>query len=99
MRELVYDILQSDDNLTIYDSRTLNWNEFKFTKKFQLHTLSADDILRPYLVSSRYYGTIVYEDILLMINDIEDIFDVLVGTEIRIPDKTEIDEFVLANKK
>lgn len=99
MRELVYNVLQDDSNVTIYDSRSLNWSTFKFSSKFKRHTLTKDEILRPYLVSANYYGTIDYEDILLILNNIEDIFDVIAGTEIIIPDKQEIDDFILANKK
>lgn len=99
MREIVYDILTTDNELTIYDSKSLNWSSFKFSNKYKKHTLSQEDILRPYLVSLQYYGTIDYEDVLLMINNIEDIFEVLPETEILIPELTELQNFILENKK
>jgi len=94
MRELVYDILQEDSDMTIYDSRSVDWNLFTYNSGFDLYKITKDDIYKSYLISVKYYDTIDYDDIILLLNNIEDIFEVVPGTEIKIPKLVDLKNFI-----
>ena len=83
----------------IYDPTSIKWNEFAWNNGYFSHKLSSNEILKPYLLSFQYYGTVEYEYLILELNKITDIWAVVPGTEIRIPKLTDIKAFLLKNKK
>ena len=99
LRQKLMNILATVQDIDIYDSTTIQWNTFDWGRGYYLHKLTSNEILRPYLVSYSYYGTIDYEEILLLLNNIEDIWAVVPGTEIRIPKLDDIRSFLIKNKK
>ena len=97
MIQTIYEKLQDDSEYTIIDSRSVNWSAFTFTNGFKRHYISDVEILKPYLISSLYYSTVDYEDEILLINGISDIFEVKVGSELKIPDLNDLKQFILDN--
>ena len=95
MRHLIYDILYEDTDYTIRDSRNIDWTKYDWSAGFVEHTMTDEDIMKPYLISERYYETTQYEDILLLLNNIEDVFALRPGVKIRIPDQDTLDNFIL----
>lgn len=97
MIQTIYSKLEDSSDYTIIDSRSVNWSAFEFKNGFIRHFISADETLKPYLISSLYYSTVDYEDEILMINGISDPFDLIPGVEIRIPDINDLKQFILDN--
>jgi len=99
MRYTVESILSTADNITIYDPTSINWIKFDWSNGFYKYTLNKFDILKFYYVSYKFYGTVEYEDIILLLNGIADPFLLQPGIDINIPKKEDIDSFILANRK
>lgn len=99
MIQSMYSKLEDSSDYTIIDSRSVNWSAFEFTNGFKRHFISADEILKPYLISSQYYSTVEYEDEILLINGIADPFELVPGVEIKIPDLNDLKTFILNNTK
>lgn len=93
------DILYQDENYTIHDPLSINWNNFLWVNGYFPHKVSSMDIIKPYLISFAYYGNGDYENIILLLNNIENPWDMVPETEIKIPKKIDLDEFILANQK
>jgi len=97
-----YNLLEKNKTeygIDIYKSTTIPWNEFEFSKGYKKHILTVNEVLKFYLVSWKYFSTVDYEDLLLLINGIDDIFTVLPGTEIKIPYYDDINAFIIKYKK
>lgn len=73
---------------------SVDWSKFMWTKEITKHMLTEEEIYRFYLVPEFYYDNTGYEDILLILNNITNIFDLLPGTYINIPSKDNIDNFL-----
>ena len=99
MREKVQDILDSTDNIIIRDSTSIAWEDFKWTNGYYKHKISKPEIERPYLISQLYYGIVDYWDIILLLNNVEDIFEVVPYSELYIPKLEDIKQFILDNRK
>ena len=95
MRENIYKQFQTSDGTYIYDSTSVSWSKFDWANGYIKHYIASDEIAKPYLISYAYYGTIDYEDVLLLINNIANIFEVVPGMEIKIPFITDIKNFIL----
>jgi len=98
MKEKVYKILETSDDVDIFDSQTVDWSKFEFTNGYTKHNVTTTEILRFYLVSSAYYGNVDYEDILLLINNITDPFEMAAGSEIKIPKIQDLKTFIYQNR-
>lgn len=102
MKYKLYSILEkANENLLevdIYDSTTINWNDFLWSNGYYVHTLTKAEILKPYLLSYQYYGNSIYEDIILLLNEIEDIWNIPVGTEIKIPKIQDLKTFIFSKR-
>jgi hypothetical protein len=94
----IFTIIESDPEV-IYDPMTVDFSKFIFTNGYYNHRLTKNEIMKPYLLSLQYYNSIEYEDIILLINNILDIWEVPVGTQIKIPKLTDLQQFILENKK
>jgi hypothetical protein len=84
---------------TMYDPLTIDWSTFKFNGKEAEYYLSSKDIERPDLLSYKFYGTVIYQDILFILNNIGDILNTPEKTLLRIPKEEDIKEFILKNRK
>jgi len=98
MREQIYSIMESDPE-TIFDPMSVDFSTFEFTQGYYNHRLTQKEIEKSYILSYQYYGDINYEDIILLVNNIPDIFEVPVGVEIKIPKINDINAFILKNTK
>lgn len=97
-----YDLMNKigdDNDITFYDPRSIDWNKFTFPNGYYKHILTSVDILKPYMISYKYFKTIAYEDFILLSNHIGNIFDLRAGIEIKIPKIEDIRTFLLENKK
>lgn len=101
MRYLVESILFDDKekNLTIYDSQSIDWLSFNWSNGYYPHKISSIEIQKPYLISYAYYGTVEYEDVILLLNGIEDPFELIPGKELMIPKVDDLKTFILKNRK
>lgn len=84
----------SDTNGNFYpDIFSIPINNFKPQKAPQIYTLSERDIYRFDLLIFNYYKDSNYDDIILMLNNIEHISDVEPGTKILLYDVEDINSF------
>jgi len=98
MRETVQKVLYKNEDITIRNSRSINWSKFTWKSGYHSHILTEQEIYKPYLIAYKYYGEVEYEDIILLLNNIEHIFDCRPGIKLRIPKINDIDDFLLENK-
>jgi hypothetical protein len=100
MREKIQSILYTTpDGDIIRDSTSVNWKAFQWTNGYYVHKVSKKETQRPYLISQAYYGTVEYEDIILLLNNIEDSFEMTAEVEIYIPKLEDIKQFILSNRR
>lgn len=83
----------------LYDPLSIDWSKFNFTGHELEYSLSDEDIKRPDLLSYKIYGTVIYQDILFLINNIGDILNTPTLTQIKIPDVDALKNFIALNKK
>lgn len=98
MREQIQKTLTVEDNITITDPTSIDWSSFTFPSGYNEHTLDKSDIYTPYNLSFIWYGTTIYEDIILLLNEVDDVFSLSVGKKLRIPILTDLEEWVLEQK-
>jgi hypothetical protein len=84
---------------TIYNPRSIDWNTFTFPSGYYKHVVSQHEILKPYLISYKYYNTVIYENFLLLVNNVSQPFNLREGVELKIPKLIDIQNFILLNKK
>lgn len=99
MREQLQTIFHNENGVTLYNPLSINWNTFKWDQGYYPHIINTIEIYKPYLISQMYYGTIAYEEHILLLNNIEDIFEIKPGIEIKIPKIDELKKFIFQNKK
>ena len=99
MREKVQSILDTTDNIIIRDPISVDWSTFKWSNGYYSHKISKIETQKPFLISAAYYGTVEYEDIILLLNNVSDPFEVIPESELKIPKLQDIKAFILLNKK
>jgi hypothetical protein len=99
MRDKVQAILDSTNGEIIRDSTSISWKNFPWTNGFFKHKISKTEIEKPYLISYIYYGSVEYWDIILLVNNIEDVFEIVPFSELFIPKFEDIQQFILNNRK
>ncbi len=90
MRNLFQAKLDTTNNIVIRNPLSIDWSSFPYESGFTLHNLTDLNIIKPYTISLEYYGSTNYEDILLLLNNIENIFDCVPEKEIKIPNFQEL---------
>lgn len=98
MRHDVMEIMMKDVDHTIRNPRTIDWSKFDWASGYIIHTVNSTDILKPYLISFKYYDDVDYEDIILLLNKIDNPFDLRPGAQLRIPNRDDIDNFIVENR-
>ena len=78
---------------------TVDWSKFEFTNGYTPHVISEKEIYKPYLISILYYDDDVYEDVILLINNIASVFDLRPGAKLKIPDYKDLKDFLSDNSK
>ncbi len=99
MRYKVQNVISIENNVTIYDSESIDWNTFTWENGYFKHILKQEEVLKFYMVSYQYYDTVEYEDVILLLNNIANSFDLVRGSIIKIPKKKDIDDFITGNLK
>ena len=99
IRYSLQNTIEENDDYTIYDLTTLDMSKFKFTNGYYTHTLTQQERIKPYMISYVYYGSVTYENLILLINNISDIWELPVGTKIRVPKLDDLKKFLKDNRK
>lgn len=101
MRFDVMNVLEEnvDKKVTLYNPLDIDWNSFDWSDGFYKHKITKDEIMRPYMLSYSYYGDVVYTQEILLLNNIDDPFNVAIGKEIFIPKLNSLKTFLLKNRK
>lgn len=100
MREKIESVLYtSTDSDVILDSTSIDWKSFQWTNGYYTHKVTKKEIQRPYLISFAYYGDVNYEDIILLLNNIKDPFEMVPESVIYIPMLQDVQNFILLNRK
>jgi hypothetical protein len=99
MREKIQSILDNTDGNTIMDSTSVDYKNFKWTNGYFIHSITQKEIEKPYLISYAYYGTVEYWDLILLLNNIEDPFEIIPLSKLYIPKLQDVKQFVLENRK
>jgi hypothetical protein len=93
MREQIFSIIQTEPEI-IYDPTSVNFSKFQWTNGYYNHVLTQREIEKPYLISLTYYSTVDYEDIILLVNNIADIWKCAPGTSIKVPKIEDVKSFM-----
>jgi len=99
MRHKVMSQLEIQDQVVVYDAQSIRWDTFDWTLGYQKHFVTANEILKGYLIADNYYGDVNYESIIFLLNNVSDPWEMVPGTEIRLPNLTDIQTFILNNRK
>ena len=87
------------DELLINNTNSIDWCKYEWTNGYLPHTITEAEIYRPYLLALKYFDDIEYEDIILILNNISNIFELRPGVQIRIPRVEDVDKFLADNAK
>lgn len=99
LRYSMMDEIEEINDVVIKDSTTLDVSDFKFTNGYYLYSLNKEDKIKPYRISYKHYGTVAYENIILLLNNIKDIWELPVGTDLKIPKLEDLKAFVKDKRK
>lgn len=81
-----------------YDLLAVQWSSFNFSQGFKVHTVTAVEIEKPYLISYAEFNDTKYEDLIFLINGIADPHAMIPGQKLKIPYPEDIKRFFAANK-
>ena len=98
MREELQSSLTTEDNIVITDPTSVDWNSFSFDRGFNEHVITKEDIYRPYLIAEKFYQNTDLTDIILLLNNVDDVFNLQVGAKLAIPFIEDLEEFIVAQK-
>lgn len=99
MRQLFQKIWDTTtDNLVIRNPSSIDWTSFPWNEGYTIHKISAIEIIKPYKISLQYYQTVDYEDIILLLNRIENIYEVVPEKELWIPNINELKTWLSARQ-
>jgi len=91
-------LLLTYEDVNVYDPTSISIDDFKWTQGYTLHRLNRQEISKPYLLSYIYYGDKELWYYILLLNKVVNIEDLTIGTELWIPQKSELNKFILDNK-
>ena len=91
--------MYEDSNVTIYDPTSIDWTSFKWKNGYYTHIVSELDIIKPYMILYKYDMSIEYEDAILLLNNIEFIWDLAPGSKLKIPKIDDLKSFISDNTK
>lgn len=97
MRNKVQTTLIDTNEYTIYNPLSVNWRNFNWSNGYYKHYITETEIYRFYLIPYSYWGVTDYWDIILILNNIANVFDLFPGAEIWIPKLQDVEKFILDN--
>lgn len=80
-----------------YDPFTIPLDSFKITKNPLQYSLREIDKNRFDLLMFKAYGTSTFDDIVLLLNNVEHLNEVETDTTVYFPDRADVDSFFLEN--
>jgi len=84
----------TNDSIEEYDYLHNTLSEFKTEYPIEYYRIEEGDLIRPDLISYKIYGTINFWWLIMMFNNIHDVFNEMqVGTLIKIPNQLDIYTF------
>lgn len=95
MREQIFKQITQISGTIVYDPTNVDFSKFKYTNGYYNHTLAKREIEKPYLISLAYYGTVDYDDIILLVNNIANIWECAPGVQLKIPKLDDLKTFLL----
>jgi hypothetical protein len=99
MREVMQKTLTTEDTIKVTDPTSVDWNSFTYPNGYNEHTITKKDVYTPYNISNVWYKTTIYEDLILLLNGVDDIFSLSAGQKLRIPILEDLEEFILEQKE
>lgn len=90
MREKVLPEIEISEDIKIYRNN-IPWQSFPFNQGYRIHYMTDIDKLRSWNVSVLWYNSVDYDDILFLINNVQDPWNMPDGYELKIPFKQELD--------
>lgn len=95
LRQQFYRFLKNYDkvNINLFDIFRVKWTDFYFPSGFTIHYVTEAECDRPYLISTRYYNSVEYIDIILLVNQVTNFLELKKGTQLKIPVLSDIEEF------
>lgn len=92
-----YDLLEKieeEDDIEIYDLYEINWDELEYSGEIKKHEVIKQETIKPWYISYNEYGTVEYEDLLFLINNVENPLEMIPGLKLNIPTFQDIQKFV-----
>lgn len=97
--EDIMKLMYKYDDVNIFDPTSIDIKSFKWVRGYTKHKLTRQEIIKPYLISYAYFDNKELWYYILLLNSVVDIDNLEVGAEIWIPNLSELNEFILNNKK
>jgi len=99
MRHKLMTEIEETDGIIVYDTQSIDWTTYDWTQGYTKHFITEQEILKGYLIAHNYYRDVNYESIIFLLNNISDPWDIIIGTEIRIPTLSNLQTFISENSK
>jgi len=99
MRHKLMTEIEETDGIIVYDTQSIDWTTYDWTQGYTKHFITEQEILKGYLIAYNYYRDVNYESIIFLLNNISDPWDIIVGTELRIPTLSNLQTFISENSK
>ena len=104
LRYDLMDVIETDipeelETITIHDTLSIDWGDFNFKGNETNQTLAKNEVERPDNLSYSFYNTVIYQDLIFLVNNIGDILETPTKTVIKIPKLEDLKQFVFDNRK
>ena len=86
------------DGSVVYDPTSIDWTKFKWAHGFYEHVITKQETEKFFRISGIYYGTYEYTDLIKLLNNIIDSFDIIPGSKIKLPKLEDIKQFIYENR-
>jgi len=83
----------NDDGTVYPDILTAPFERFRYSEVPFDYTLRSVDLTRPDILVNSVYDVAEFDDLLFILNGILTVFDDVIGTDIKIPSSTDMENF------
>jgi hypothetical protein len=99
MRYDYYRNLEIQQDLELFDILSVDFSKFTFDSQPQYYIVTSSDVIKPWFISQKFYGTIDYTDMRLPLNGVENpLEDLKPDMVLAIPSTSAMKNFFLNNK-
>ena len=99
VRYNLYKIIQREHDIDIRDVANNIWSKFEFLNGYYTHVVTLDETQRSYLISEKWFSSVEFDDLILIINNIENPFTLRPKQVLKIPKEVDIRKFIKDNIK